>query len=69
MPLDHLNRFAMVLRGVHGKVNICQTDYSIYLLQTKIAPLFSCHTWKYNIQAIERLTRVKEKKTTINHAK
>ena len=29
MPLDHLNCFAVVLRGIHGKVDICQTDYSI----------------------------------------
>ena len=28
MPLDQLNCFAMVLRGVHGKVDIYHTDYS-----------------------------------------
>ena len=36
-----------------------------YSLQTKNFPLFQCHTWKYNIQANERLTRVKEKQSTI----
>ena len=29
MPLDYLSCFAMVLRGIHGKVDICQTDHSI----------------------------------------
>ena len=33
MPLDHLNCFSMVLRGIHGKVDICQTDYSIHSKQ------------------------------------
>ena len=33
MPLDHLNCFAVVLRGIHGKVDICQTDYSIHSKQ------------------------------------
>ena len=30
MPLDYLTYFAVVLRGIHGKVDICQTDYSIH---------------------------------------
>ena len=31
MPLDYLNCFAMMLRGIHDKVDsISQTDYSIY---------------------------------------
>ena len=30
MPLDYLGWFAVVLRGMHGKVDICQTDYSIH---------------------------------------
>ena len=29
MPLDYLRYFAVVLRGIHGNVNICQTNYSI----------------------------------------
>ena len=33
MPLDHLNCFAVVLRGIHGKIDICQTDYSIHSKQ------------------------------------
>ena len=30
MPLDYLSCFTMVLREIHEKVDICQTDYSIY---------------------------------------
>ena len=30
MPLDYLNYFAVVLRVIHGKVDICQTGYSIH---------------------------------------
>ena len=29
MPLDYLRYSAVVLRGIHGNVNICQTNYSI----------------------------------------
>ena len=29
MPLDYLSYFAVVLRGIHKKVDICQNDYSI----------------------------------------
>ena len=29
MPLDYLSCFNLVLRGVQGKVDIWQTDYSI----------------------------------------
>ena len=29
MTLDYLSCFAVVLRGIIGKVDICQTDYSI----------------------------------------
>ena len=30
MPLDYLSLFTMVLRGIHEKVDICQTDYTVY---------------------------------------
>ena len=30
MPLHFLNCSAMVLRGMHRKVDVCQTDYSIH---------------------------------------
>ena len=30
MPLYYLSCFAVVLRGVQGKVDICQIDYSIH---------------------------------------
>ena len=30
MPLDYLSCFSVVLRGIHGKVDICQNDYSIH---------------------------------------
>ena len=40
--------------------DICQTDYSI---QSKfsIYSLFWSHTWKYNIQVNDTLTKAKEK--------
>ena len=60
MPLDYLSCLAVVLRGIHRKVDICQTDYSI---QTKNFPLFWSCTWKY-IQANKWLTKVKEKSST-----
>ena len=37
-----------------------------YSLQTKNFSLFWSHTWKYDIEANERLTKVKEKWSTIN---
>ena len=30
MPLDYLSSFAVVLRGIHWKIGICQTDYNIH---------------------------------------
>ena len=30
MPLDYLSCFVLILRGIHGKVDICQTDYGIH---------------------------------------
>ena len=30
MPLDYLNYFAVVLRVIHRKFDICQTDYNIH---------------------------------------
>ena len=32
MPLDYLSCFAVILRGKHKKVDICQTGYSIMRL-------------------------------------
>ena len=29
IPLDYLNCFPIILRGILGNVDICQTDYSI----------------------------------------
>ena len=59
MPLNYLSCFFVALRGLHMKINICQTN--CYLLQNRNFPLFWSHTWMYNIQANERLTKVKEK--------
>ena len=61
MPLDHLNCFAVVLREIHGKVDICQTDYSIHS-KKRIFPYSNGSV--YNIQVNERLKRVKEKQST-----
>ena len=52
MPLHYLCCFVLVLREIHGKVHICETDYSI---NSKLS-VFPSHTWNYNIQANERLT-------------
>ena len=30
MSLEYLNCFVVVLIGIHGKADVCQTDYSIY---------------------------------------
>ena len=37
MPVNCLSSFAMVLSGIHGKVDICQTDNSIHS-KRKISP-------------------------------
>ena len=59
IPLDYLSCFAVVLRGIHGNVEMCQTEYSIpSKLIRKLFPLFWSHTWKYNIQVDERSTKV-----------
>ena len=36
-PLEYLSCFAVVLRGIHRKVDICQTNYSI-LSKLRICP-------------------------------
>ena len=28
--IQHLNCFALILRGIHGNVDICRTDYNIH---------------------------------------
>ena len=30
MPLDYLSCLTVILKGIDGKVDICQTDYSIH---------------------------------------
>ena len=47
-----------------GTSDICWINYSIHL-KLKIFPLFWSHTWKYSIQGNKRLTKVKEKWSTI----
>ena len=56
MPLDFINCFAVVLRGLHGKVDICQTEYSIHS-KLRILPYSE---GKYNIQVNVRLTKIKQ---------
>ena len=41
------------------------TIYSIVFTQDYVFPIFRCHTWKENIQANERLTKIKEKLSNI----
>ena len=43
--------------------DIYQTDYNIHS-RLRIFPIFWSHSWKYNIQPNERLTKVKEKWST-----
>ena len=52
MSLAYLSCFVMVLRGIQGNV-LYMPDW------------FWSHTWKYYIQANKRLTKVKEKWSTI----
>ena len=55
IPLDELSCSAVVLRGIHKKVDICQTDHSIHSKQR----IFSYSLVIYgSIQANERLTKV-----------
>ena len=50
-----LTFFAVVLRGTHQKIDICNMYAThTYSLQTKNFPLFWGHTCKYNIQAKEK---------------
>ena len=64
MPLHHLNCFVVVLRVIQGKVDTCQTDYSISSKQSIFPYSNVIHGSTYNIQANERLKRVKEKQST-----
>ena len=64
MPPDYLSYFAVILGGIQGTFDICQTSYTIHS-KLKIFTLFLSHKWKYNIQADERLTKAKEKKSTM----
>ena len=55
IPLDELSCSAVVLRGIHKKVDICQTDHSIHSKQR----IFSYSLVIYgSTQANERLTKV-----------
>ena len=59
--LDYSGCFVIVLREIN--LNVWYMPYWLkYSLQT---PQFWSHPWKYNIQANERLTKVKEKWSTI----
>ena len=55
MPLDYLNCFGMVLEGYTGTFDICQNGYGIYF-----SPYSNSYR-KYNIQANESSTKIKEK--------
>ena len=59
MPLDYLSYFALVLRGMlHIKLIIVFTQNFSLILK-------SYSTWKYNIQANESITKIKEKLSII----
>ena len=65
MSLDYLNWIAMVLRYMDTQECLYMPYWLYYSLQN--FPLFWYHTWKYNIQASKRLTKVKEKWSTIQY--
>ena len=47
-----------------GTFDICHTNQSTRS-KLRSFPLFWSHAWKYNVQADERLTKVKEKQQTL----
>ena len=54
-----LEDFALILRGIHENVDICQTGY---IISSKLEySLYSdVHILKYNIQVNKRSTKVKK---------
>ena len=65
MPLDYLSWLPVVLRYVDTREGWYIRSWLYYPLQTKNFPLFWSHSWKYDIQANDKLTKVKEKLSTI----
>ena len=56
----------MILKGIHGNVDTCQTNYTVHS-KLRIFPLFLIHTWKCNIQAITiDLKRLKQNNHLFN---
>ena len=66
MPLNYLRCFPVVLREIHRNFDRCQTDYSIHSKLEFFPYSEVIHTWKYIIQVNKRLTKVKEKQSTIH---
>ena len=60
MPLDYLSCFAVVLRGILGKVDTCQTDYSIHS-KLRIFLYSEVVRGSTTFKLIKGLTKVKEK--------
>ena len=65
MPLDYVSWIAMALRYMDTRECWYMPNWLYYLLQTKNFLLFWSHTWKYGIQPRERLTKIKEKWSSI----
>ena len=65
MPLDYLSWLPVVLRYVDTREGWYIRNWLYYSLQTKNFPLFWSHSWKYDIQANDKLTKVKEKLSII----
>ena len=59
IPLDSLSCFAVVLRETRERWYM--PNWLQYPLQIRIFPLFWSHTWKYNFQVKERLTKIEQK--------
>ena len=60
MPLDYLSCFAVVLREIHGNVDICQNDYSIHS-KLEFSPYSEVIHGSTTFKVNERITKVIEK--------
>ena len=65
MPLDYLSCFAMILRGIHRKVDICQTDYSI-VSKLRIFPYSKVIHGSATFKLTKGLERLKKNNQLLN---
>ena len=65
IPLDYLSCFAVVLRGIHGKVDICLTDYNIYS-KLRIFPYSEAINGSITFKLTKVLQRLKKNDQLLN---